>query len=112
MNKMELINTLAEENDLTKAEAKHYIERFFELMGDSLAKGARVEIRGLCTFGLIRMQFRHGNLGVQRKVSLSVHERTNRGDALYELKSILPPINTNTKSLEVVVGNFAVLPPL
>ncbi|MBT8339173.1 MAG: integration host factor subunit beta [Desulfatitalea sp.] len=50
MNKLELIATLGEQNDLPKAEAKRIVELFFDRICDALAKGDRVEIRGLCTF--------------------------------------------------------------
>lgn len=50
MNKQDLIDTLAGEHGLTKAEARHYVDRFFDLMIETLARGERVEIRGLCAF--------------------------------------------------------------
>ncbi len=50
MNKNELIEVLRESNGLSKAEAQKVVELFFEAMADSLAKGGRVEVRGLCSF--------------------------------------------------------------
>lgn len=50
MNKLELISMLKEEAKLSKAEAAKIVEVFFERMADALAKGERVEIRGLCSF--------------------------------------------------------------
>lgn len=50
MNKLELIATLKNEANISKAEAAKIVEIFFGNMGDALAKGERVEIRGLCSF--------------------------------------------------------------
>jgi integration host factor subunit beta len=50
MNKLDLIGTLKNENDLTKSEAKAVVNLFFNEMANALAKGDRVEIRGLCSF--------------------------------------------------------------
>lgn len=50
MNKLELIDTLKNEYNLSKKEASAVVELFFEKMSDALAKGDRVEIRGLCSF--------------------------------------------------------------
>lgn len=50
MNKNELIEALKETNGLSKAEAGKIVELVFSSMADTLAKGDRIEIRGLCTF--------------------------------------------------------------
>jgi len=50
MNKLELIQALKHATDLTKSEAAAVVEIFFNEMADALAKGERVEIRGLCSF--------------------------------------------------------------
>ena len=50
MNKIELIQALKDSNDLSKSEAEAVINLFFDKMADALAKGDRVEIRGLCSF--------------------------------------------------------------
>ena len=50
MNKLELIAMLKNECRLSKKEAATVINLFFESMSEALAKGDRVEIRGLCTF--------------------------------------------------------------
>jgi integration host factor subunit beta len=49
MNKLELIQALKDANDLSKAEAESVVNLFFNAMSDALAKGDRVEIRGLCS---------------------------------------------------------------
>jgi len=50
MNKLELIGMLKEEQRLSKKDAAAVVELFFEKMSEALAKGDRVEIRGLCSF--------------------------------------------------------------
>ena len=50
MNKLELVEALKEEAELTKNEAKKVVDLFFDEMSDALAKEDRVEIRGLCSF--------------------------------------------------------------
>lgn len=50
MNKLELIETLKEQTNISKAESKKVVELFFDKMADTLAEGHRVEIRGLFAF--------------------------------------------------------------
>jgi integration host factor subunit beta len=50
MNKLELISALKNRTDISKAESARVVEVFFDNMAETLAKGDRVEIRGLCSF--------------------------------------------------------------
>ena len=50
MNKLELISALKEEAKISKTEAAQIVDIFFDEMSAALAKGDRVEIRGLCSF--------------------------------------------------------------
>ena len=50
MNKLDLIETLKNEADIGKKEAADAVKLLFDKMADALAKGDRVEIRGLCSF--------------------------------------------------------------
>ena len=50
MNKMELIDVLRDEAQISKLEAAAVVDLFFNEMANALAKGDRVEIRGLCSF--------------------------------------------------------------
>ena len=50
MNKQELIEALKQEVNLTNNEAVVVVDVFFETIEEALAKGNRVEIRGLCSF--------------------------------------------------------------
>ena len=50
MNKLELVDTLRDECQISKKEAAAIVDLFFESMSEALARGDRVEIRGLCSF--------------------------------------------------------------
>ena len=50
MNKLELIQELRDATDLSRTEAAAVVDIFFNEMATALAKGERVEIRGLCSF--------------------------------------------------------------
>lgn len=50
MNKLELISSLKNEANISKAEAAKVVQIFFSNMAGALAEGDRVEIRGLCNF--------------------------------------------------------------
>lgn len=50
MNKLELIATLKDECQISKKEAAAIVDIFFDQISTALAKGDRVEIRGLCSF--------------------------------------------------------------
>ena len=50
MNKLELVEALQKETGITKTEVKLVMDMFFDEMFNALAKGDRVEIRGLCSF--------------------------------------------------------------
>ena len=50
MNKLDLTAALKNDAELTKSEAATIVDLFFNEMANALAKGDRVEIRGLCSF--------------------------------------------------------------
>ncbi len=50
MKKLELIATLKNEANISKAEAAKVVQIFFDNMADAMSRGERVEIRGLCSF--------------------------------------------------------------
>ena len=50
MNKLDLTVALKIEAELTKSGAATIVDLFFNKMANALAKGDRVEIRGLCSF--------------------------------------------------------------
>lgn len=50
MNKLELIDMLKNECRISKKEASAVVDIFFDSMAAALARGERVEIRGLCSF--------------------------------------------------------------
>ena len=50
MNKLEIISALKNKANISKAEAAKVVQIFFGNMADAMARGERVEIRGLCSF--------------------------------------------------------------
>ena len=52
MTKSELITKLCLKNGLPKETSKMIVSIFFDSIAESLATGQRVEIRGLCSFGV------------------------------------------------------------
>jgi len=50
MNKAELVEALRKETGLSRVKTEKVVELFFDQMSDALARGDRVEIRGLCSF--------------------------------------------------------------
>jgi integration host factor subunit beta len=50
VNKLELISALKDKADISKNEAAKVVQIFFDSMTDAMARGERVEIRGLCSF--------------------------------------------------------------
>jgi integration host factor subunit beta len=52
MNKLELIDTLRNEGQISKKEAATIVDLFFGEISEALAEGDRVEIRGLCSFSV------------------------------------------------------------
>ena len=50
MNKLELIDTLKNECQITKKETTAIVDIFSDQISTVLAEGDRVEIRGLCSF--------------------------------------------------------------
>ena len=50
MNKLELIAMMKNECGISRKEAAIIVDLFFESMSKALARGDRVEIRGLCSF--------------------------------------------------------------
>jgi integration host factor subunit beta len=50
MNKLELISALKNQAGISKTEAAKIVQILFDNMADAMARGERVEIRGLCSF--------------------------------------------------------------
>ena len=50
MNKIELINALKNECEISKKEAAIMVDLFFNKISSALSEGDRVELRGLCSF--------------------------------------------------------------
>ena len=50
MNKLDLISELKTEANISKQEAARVVQLVFDHMAEAMARGERVEIRGLCSF--------------------------------------------------------------
>jgi integration host factor subunit beta len=50
MNKLEIISALKDEANISKTEASMVVQLFFDNLAEAMAKGERIEIRGLCSF--------------------------------------------------------------
>ena len=50
MTKSDLIKALSSESQITKKNAESVVQFFFDEMAEALARGDRVELRGLCSF--------------------------------------------------------------
>jgi integration host factor subunit beta len=50
MTKLELIDALVTETSILRSEASQIVNLFFGEISNALARGERVEIRGLCSF--------------------------------------------------------------
>ena len=50
MNKLELIQVVKERTGLTKQESADMVKLFFDSLTETMIKGERTEIRGLCSF--------------------------------------------------------------
>jgi integration host factor subunit beta len=50
MNKLELISELKTEANISRTTAARVVQLFFDHIAEAMARGERVEIRGLCSF--------------------------------------------------------------
>jgi integration host factor subunit beta len=50
MNKLELIQAVKDKTGLTKQESTDMVKLFFGSLTETMVKGDRIEIRGLCSF--------------------------------------------------------------
>jgi len=60
MNKAELIEAMANESGLTKADSKKALDAFIKATSDSLAKGERVALVGFGSFSVSMREARKG----------------------------------------------------
>jgi DNA-binding protein HU-beta len=60
MNKAQLIDAIAGESGLTKADAKKALDSFIKVTGEALKKGDRVALVGFGSFGVAERSQRTG----------------------------------------------------
>lgn len=60
MNKAELIDAIAKETDLSKADSKRALEAFITASSKALKKGEKIVLIGFGTFGVVERAARTG----------------------------------------------------
>ena len=60
MNRSDIVEAMSDKLALTKGEADLVVRTVFDEMSKALAKGDRVEIRGLCSFRVKKYKGYHG----------------------------------------------------
>jgi DNA-binding protein HU-beta len=87
VNKMELIERIAEEADLPKGEAQKHIEAFEQVVAEALKEGEEVRITGFGKFSLRERKAREGRnpqTGEKMKIAASKVPAFSAGNALKE----------------------------
>ena len=85
MNKTELINTLAFDMGLKRAESKEIVEKVFALMADSLAAGEPVSITDFCSFRVVdrpARRYRHNTTGRMMEVPAGKRVKVSMSDSI------------------------------
>jgi DNA-binding protein HU-beta len=85
MNKSELIDALAADNDLSRAEAAGVLESFITIVGKTLRKGDEVAITGFGKFSVIKRSARVGvnpRTGEKVKIKASKAPKFSAGATL------------------------------
>jgi integration host factor subunit beta len=75
MTRADLIDVLAEQANLTRKEAETFVETIFDRIADALARGEKVELRGLGSF---RIRHRRPRLGLNPKARTRVEVPAKR----------------------------------
>ena len=87
MNKMELIERIAEEADLPKGEAQKHIEAFEQVVAEALKGGEEVRITGFGKFSVQERKAREGRnpqTGEKMKIAASKVPAFSAGNTLKE----------------------------
>jgi len=71
MNKAELIDAMAKESGLTKADSKRALDAFLKTVTDTLSKGDKVSLVGFGTFSISQRKARTGiNPSTQKIINI------------------------------------------
>lgn len=88
MTKAEMISTLAEKNELTKAQTERVFNSIFDMFKDELAKGNDVAISGFGSFKVSKRAAREGrNPQTNEKIKIPVRKAVTfkAGSALKDI---------------------------
>ena len=87
MNKTELINTIAESAELTKADAGRALQGFMQVVTESLARGEKITLIGFGTFSVVNRAARNcqnPQTGKKMKIAAKKVVKFNDGKQLAE----------------------------
>jgi DNA-binding protein HU-beta len=91
MNKMDLINKVAEKSGLTKKDAEAAINSFLESIGEALAEGEKVQLIGFGTFETRKRAARSGR-------------NPQTGETIEIPESIVPAFKPGNKLKEAIMS--------
>lgn len=101
MNKTELINTLAFDMGLKRAESKEIVEKVFALMGDALASGDDVTITGFASIRVVdrpARRYRHNTTGRMMEVPAGKRVKVSMSDSI--LRQVDPSFDAEKVEVE------------
>ena len=88
MNKSELISKISEKTELTKKDSELAISAFFEIVGEQLSNGEKIQIVGFGTFETRQRKARVGrnpSTGKEIKIAESIVPAFKAGKGLKEI---------------------------
>ena len=91
MNKAELIDAMASDAGVTKAQAKKALDSFTTNVGSALSSGGRVSLVGFGTFSVSKRSARDGRnpqTGKVIKINVSEGDKVNKGDILLIIEAM------------------------
>ena len=101
MNKTELVEKVAFEMGLKRAESKEIVEHIFSLMADSLAAGDDVSITGFASMRVVdrpAKRYRHNGTGKMMEVPEGKRVKVKMADAV--LRRIDPAFDAEKVEVE------------
>ena len=94
MIKSELIEKIAQDNNLSKTDAKRVIETIFNELRQALVNGNRVELR---EFGVLSVRQRKARKGRNPKTGTTVNVAAKRVPFFKAGKSVIEALNSGNK---------------
>ncbi len=98
MIKSELVAKIAEQNELSKADAERIVSTVFDTITGALISGDRVELRG---FGVLSVRNRKPRIGRNPKTGVQVNVQAKRVPFFKAGKSVNDALNNRLKKTSV-----------